>query len=157
MSVDTAKVEGRRKLNYASYAELLADADRIGSGPAQALGNWSAGQIFRHLALVYNCSMDGFRISFPWYFRWPARMFKKKILGGAMPPGFKLPAEGGDSLTPGTTPTEEGLAELRTAVARLQSEPQRARHPVLGTLSHEEWDRLHLQHASLHMSFLVAR
>lgn len=44
MPVNTAKVEGHRKLDYASLEELLTDADRLSSGPVKMLGNWSAGQ-----------------------------------------------------------------------------------------------------------------
>jgi Protein of unknown function (DUF1569) len=155
MPVNTAKVEGRRKLDYASFEELLADADRLGAGPVKALGNWSAGQIFQHLALAFNGSIDGFTMSFPWYFRLMAKIFKKKLLAGPMPAGFNLPTEGGKALLPPPISTEEGLADLHAAVARLEREPHRARHPMFGDLPKEQWDKLHLKHASLHMSFLV--
>jgi hypothetical protein len=155
MAVDSAKVTGRRKLDYASYQDLLADADRIGSGPVRALGNWSAGQIFRHLALAYNASIDGFNMTFPFPLRIVARLFKRRLLRSAMPAGIKLPAAGQKALIPTPTSTEEGLTELRAAVARLQREPQRAPNPILGPITKEEWDQLHLKHASLHMSFLV--
>ena len=155
MSVNTTKVEGRRKLDYASLEEVLADADRLSSGPVKALGNWSAGQIFRHLALAFNGSMDGITIAFPWYLRLLAKIFRKKLLAGPMPAGFALPGEGGKGLMPPPTSTEEGLADLRAAVARLEREPLRARHPMFGDLTREQWNKIHLAHASLHMSFLV--
>jgi hypothetical protein len=56
---------------------------------------------------------------------------------------------------PGPTSNAEGLAELRSAVSRLKREPQRAKHPLLGNLSNEDWDKVMLAHASMHMSFLV--
>lgn len=155
MSVKTAKVKGRRELDYQSYAELLADADRLSAGPVKTLGNWSAGQIFRHLALVFNGSIDGYTVRFPWYFRILAKLFKKKLISGSMPAGFNLPSKGGETLMPALTSAEEGLAELHDAVARLEREPGRAWHPMFGNLSKEEWDKIHLHHASLHMSFLV--
>ena len=49
MPVNTAKVEGRRKLDYASLGEMLDDADRLGSGPIKVLGNWSAGHGWMHI------------------------------------------------------------------------------------------------------------
>jgi len=155
MPVDTAKVGGRRKLDYASLEELLADADRLSSGPVKVLGNWSAGQIFRHLAIVYNGSIDGLTMSVPWLLRVMAPFLKKKLLRSPMPAGIKLPPDAAKVLTPGPTSTEEGLAELHAAVARLQQEPHRAQHPVFANLSKEEWNQIHLKHASLHMSFLV--
>jgi hypothetical protein len=156
MPVNTAKVEGRRKLNFASLDEVLADADRLGSGPVKVLGNWSAGQIFKHLALAYNGSIDGFTMTFPLPLRIIARIFKKKLVNGAMPAGFNLPAsKGAKAVAPPPTSTEDGLAALHAAVARLKRESHRATHPMFGDLSNDEWNRIHRNHASLHMSFLV--
>jgi hypothetical protein len=155
MSVATTSVEGRRKLDYKSLEEVVADAERVSAGSFKTVGNWSAGQIFRHLATAYNGSIDGITMKLPWYILLMARIFKKKLLRGPMPPGFKLPAESAKQLEPGPTSTEEGLAELRAAVERLQREPQRASHPAFGKFSMEEWNQIHLHHANLHMSFIV--
>ena len=155
MPVETAKVQGRRKLDYTSLEEVVADADRLGSGPVQTLGNWSPGQVFRHLAIAYNGSIDGITMTFPWPLRLIARIFKKKLISGSMPAGFKLPASGAKVMTPAPVSTEEGLAELRAAVQRLRRETHRASHPVFGEISKEDWDRIHRNHANLHMSFLV--
>jgi Protein of unknown function (DUF1569) len=155
MAVNTAKVEGRRKLDYASLDDVLADADRLSSGPVKTLGNWSAGQIFRHLANAYNGSIDGFTMTFPWYLSLMAKLFKNKLVNGPMPAGFNLPGEGAKAVLPGPTSTAEGLADLHAAVARLKREPHRAKHPMFGDLDKETWDKIHLKHANLHMSFLV--
>jgi hypothetical protein len=155
MSVNTAKVVGRRTLKFSSYDELLADVERLTSGPVQALGNWSPGQIFRHLAIVYNSSIDGFSITFPLPLRLAGKVFRKKLLTMSMPAGFKLPAAGQKAMVPPATSTEEGAAELRAAIARLKQEPTRAPHPMFGNLTREEWDRVHLSHAALHLSFLL--
>jgi hypothetical protein len=155
MPVATAKVTGRRELDYKSLGEVVADADRLSSGPVTLLGNWSPGQIFRHLATAYNGSIDGFKATFPWPMRFVARLFKNKLINGAMPPGITVPAKFAREVMPEPISTEEGLAQLRAAVARLEREPQRAKHPVFGDLSNEEWNKLHLNHANLHMSFLI--
>jgi hypothetical protein len=155
MPVNTAKVQGRRQLDYASLEELLTDAERLSSAPIKALGNWSPGQIFRHLALAFNCSIDGFKVKFPWYLCLIGKLFRKRLLSGSMPPGFNLPAEGGETLLPPPTSTEEGLADLRAAIERLEREPNRAIHPVFGQMDKEQWNQIHCKHASMHMSFLV--
>jgi Protein of unknown function (DUF1569) len=155
MPVNTARVEGRRKLDYASMAELLADADRLSSGPVKVLGNWSAGQIFRHLAFTMNASIDGFTVKFPWYLRVMAWVFRKRLINSPMPPGFNLPSEGGKALMPPPTSTEAGLADLRAAIVRLEQEPGRAWHPMFGQLDKDQWNKIHLHHACLHMSFIV--
>jgi hypothetical protein len=155
MPVKTAKVEGRRKLAYKSFDELLTDADRLASGPVKTLGNWSPGQIFRHLAIAYSGSIDGFKTTFPWIMRVAAGMFKNKLINGAMPPGLKVPAGLAKEVMPDATSTESGLAQLHAAVERLKRESHRAKHPVFGNLTSEEWEKIHLNHANLHMSFLV--
>ncbi len=155
MPVQTAKVEGRRKLDYKSLEEVVADAERLSAGPVTTLGNWSPGQIYRHLATAYNGSIDGFKTTFPWFMRFMAGLFKKKLLAGAMPPGIKLPPAFAKEVLPEPTSTEDGLAQLRAAVARLARDPHRAKHPVFGDLTKEEWNQIHLNHAKLHMSFLV--
>ena len=104
MPVNTARVEGRRKLDYKSLTELLADADRLGSGPVKALGNWSAGQIFRHLAVSYNSSIDGFTMTFPWYMRLMAKIFKNKLLAGPMPAGINLAPANAKTVRPRRLP-----------------------------------------------------
>jgi hypothetical protein len=154
MPVNTAKVEGRRQVNYQSLDEILADAERLSSGPVKTLGNWSPGMIYRHLATAFNGSIDGFPDAFPWYIRVAAKLFKKRIMAGSMPPGMKLPPNFAKAVLPPPTETDVGLAELRAAVARLSRESKRAKHPVFGDLTKEEWDRVHLMHANLHMSFL---
>ena len=77
MSVNTAKVDARRKLDFKSFDELLTDADRMSHGDVKTLGNWSPGQIFQHLANAFNCSIDGFPNAFPWFLR--ARVGSSKI------------------------------------------------------------------------------
>ena len=41
MAVNTAKVEGRRKVDYKSLQEVVDDADRLSAGHVKAIGNWS--------------------------------------------------------------------------------------------------------------------
>ena len=155
MPVNTAKVADRRTLGYKSFDELLADADRLGCNSAKTLGNWSAGQIFQHLANVFNGSIDGFPQAFPWLMRAIARIFKKKLINGSMPAGVTMPLKLAKAVMPEPTPIEVGLANLHAAVARLKQDPHRAEHPVFGKITSEEWDTIHLKHASLHMSFLT--
>lgn len=157
MAMDTTRVHGRRTVEYGSLRDVLADAERISQGPIRALGNWSAGQVFLHLARSLDTSIDGSEARPPWFFRLLARLMKDRILRGPMPPGFKLPPAAARVLVPGPTSTDEGLAALRAAIARQEREPNRAPSPFLGPLSDEEWTRLHLNHAALHMSFLVPR
>src|SRR5579883_2107169 len=148
MPVDTARVEGRRKVDYKSFEELLADADRLSTAGVKMLGNWTPGMIFQHLAAALNGSIDGLPGKFPWHLRLMVRLFKKRLLAGQMPAGFKPPADLAKAVIPEATPVETGLANLHAAVARLGKESTRTPHPLFGKLTKDEWDRLHLMHAS---------
>jgi hypothetical protein len=154
MAVDTKQVTERRQVQYATLQDILNDAERLSRGPITTLGNWSAGQIFSHLATAMNGSIDGLNIQTPWYYRLMGRLFKKQMLRGPMPPGFQLPPEAAREMVPGPKTTEEGLAELRAAIHRLETEDKRTPSAFLGYLTREEWNQLHCTHAALHMSFL---
>jgi len=155
MTVNTARVAGRRDLNYESYEELLTDAEQLVAGPIETVGNWSPGQVFQHLANTMTMSLDGADSPAPWYIRVIAKnLFRHRFLTKKMPAGFKLPPAAERQLLPPETTTEAGFAAFRRAIERLKTEPDRHPHPALGPLSREEWDQLHLRHAELHMSFL---
>ena len=139
MSVDTTKVQGRRTVKYASLREVLADAERLSRGHVKAIGNWSAGQIFLHLARSMDTSIDGSDARFPLFVRVLARLFKKKFLAGPMPPGYRFPASAAQSLDPGPTSTEDGLGALRSAIARQERESNRSPSTVFGELTRDEW------------------
>lgn len=149
------QVQKRRKLDFQSLDELLADAERVAHGPVTQLGNWSPGQIFRHLATAFVGSIDGFTATFPWHMRFVSKLFKKQLLKMSMPAGIGIPADAVNVLLPDPTDTEAGLRELKAAIDRLRSETKRAPNPVFGEMTIDEWNQLHLKHASLHMSFLV--
>jgi hypothetical protein len=156
MPVATSKVPNRREVHYTTLQDVLADAERLTHGEFNTLGNWSAGQIFLHLARSMNDSIDGSDMRLPWYLKLLGPLLKKKLLGGPMAPGVMLPESVAKVTVPGPTTTEEGMAALRSAIARLESESKRAPSPFLGAMTKEEWNRLHLNHSALHMSFLVS-
>ena len=156
MNVDTSQVKDRREVRYESYQDLLAEIEQLLGGDVRTLGNWSLGQVLKHLAETMHASIDGApyragllrRVTGPW-------LLRDQFLNRGMPAGFRLPACASEALIPGPTDGEAGLAALRRALYRLRAETDRAAHPVIGRLSIEEWDRCHLRHAELHMSFLL--
>ena len=57
MAVDTAKVVARRELHFQSIQDILDDVEAVQAAPQiETLGNWSAGQIFKHLANTIDMS-----------------------------------------------------------------------------------------------------
>jgi hypothetical protein len=156
MAVDTCKVEGRRQLQFQTIADILADVERLNQGKVKPLGNWSGGQILKHLAIVMNGSIDGAPMRTPWYWRLMGRLMKSRILNKGMSPGFQLKGRAADALVPPDTITwEEGLQLFRQAAQRQQNETKREPSPFLGPMTRDDWDRLHCRHAELHLSFLA--
>jgi hypothetical protein len=157
VTVNTAKVTGRRKVRYDSYNDLLRDAERLAAGKVRPLGNWSYGQVLEHLSRAMNAAIDGADYQVSWFIRLVAKLFfKNRALKGPMPAGFKLPSNAAKALVPEQSiDNEAALAMLRQAVHRMTHDTHRAPNVVFGELSLDEWDKLHLRHAEMHMSFLV--
>lgn len=155
MSVKTGRVAGRRSLRFNTLDEIIVDAERCVAENYRTLGNWSAGQIFEHLALVMDGSIDGLPFRVPAPVRFVLKFFKRRFIEGPMSPGFNLPKSGASLEPPATTTTEAGLEHLRQAVARSKATTVRAPSPALGVLTREESDRLQMTHAAMHLSFLV--
>jgi hypothetical protein len=156
-AIDTGKVTQRRQLHFDNLDDILADVDRLASSrEIRTLGNWSAGQIFKHLATVMNKSIDGFDSLLPGVVRALFRLLmKQRFLTKPMGAGFKVPAKAAKELVPMATTLEEGLQSIRQAVKRLQTETKRAPSAVLGPLTADEWNKLHCRHSELHLSFLI--
>ncbi len=152
MTVNTKSVEGRRTVRYESYDELLKDAERLASiDSAKTLGNWSQGQIYKHMADAIESSIDGSGFVLPW----PVRivfslLMKRRFLYGTLPPGFKAPKR----FQPDELDTGIALNDLRKAVARMKTESKRVMHPAFGHITREEWDQFNLRHCEMHMSFI---
>lgn len=154
MTVNTAKVP-RRELHFESLDAVVREAERLAAAERIVThGNWTLGQILHHLAQLMHMSIDGARFRAPWYVRLVGPLLKRRILRG-MPAGFDLPPAAVRQLAAdGDVEVPEAVDSLSAAVARLCEDPHRAPHPVLGRMSLEEWNELHLRHAELHLGFV---
>lgn len=154
-TVNTKHVRGRRTVRYESFEEILADAERLAAVPTQTLGNWSVGQIYKHLALATHVMVDGAPSAPPavvqFLLRW---LLKKRMTTRTLPAGFPLKNKSA-VLIPDATTTGEGLALLRAATQRVQQTDARAPHPAFGPCTRAEWDTFHFRHCELHMSFIL--
>jgi hypothetical protein len=96
-AVDTSKVADHRKLRFKDIDELLGEIERIvaadSAGTLRRTGNWSAGQMFGHLASWINYGYEGFpkEARPPWFIRPLVRRLKKKFLSEGMPRGVRIP------------------------------------------------------------------
>jgi hypothetical protein len=155
MTVDTKIVTERRRVQYESLGEFLADAECQAARDVRTSGNWTLAHIFDHLTRSLHVAVEGTDARFAW----PARVFlhaiRARFFTRPMKPGFHVPPRLERVLRPaeGLT-TDDALQELREAVERFESASQLAVHPAFGRLTREEWTLLTLRHAELHMSFV---
>jgi len=158
-SIDTSRVTGRRELSFHTVNDILADAEMLGQAKQiRALGNWTPGQIFKHLAMSIAGAMDGFDIRVPWVLRLLGRwFFKQRVFRKGMPAGLKQSAALRAKLyPPDSITTNEGLQALREVVQRWNADPKRAAaSPFFGPMTSDEWTKLQCRHAELHLSFLI--
>jgi hypothetical protein len=161
MAVDTKRVKQRRTIRLSSLDELRSEVRGIATAERDRrvarLGNWSPGQCFDHLATWIDYAYGGQpALPTPLFLRLAGPLLKPVFLSKGFPAGVRFPVEGG---TYGTADLPIDVAERRlcTAIDRLDSTEPPGRHPFLGRMSHEDWRRLHLRHAELHLSFLDPR
>jgi hypothetical protein len=158
MAVETKKVVAtkavaRQPLQFTSYDEILEHARKLSRVPTRQLGNWSLGQICRHLAIAMDSAIDGPAFKPSLLLRLVGPVLKKRFLSRPMPSGFQLPKNGA-SMIPSATDTEVGLQLLEKSVRRLRETSQRQPHGLFGKLTHEEWDQLQFRHCAMHLSFI---
>jgi hypothetical protein len=153
---DTTSVQGCRILTFASLEDLLDEAEWLATSQIRTLGRWSLGQILDHLATWMEFSIDGVPVRMPLALRLIVRPLRRWIIYRPMRPGFRWPQNADPRLVPQKpVSTHDGLEHLRHAIGRLRTEGHRASSPLLGRLSANEWEQLHLRHAEHHLSFVV--
>lgn len=156
ITVDRGGELVRPHLSFQSLDDVLKEAERLSRVDAHPLGSWSLGQALDHLAPWMEFSIDGVPAHVGWPLRLLLRPFRKQIIRRPMRSGFRWPADADPRLVPQEpVGKKDGLEHLRRAVARLRAEPQRAPSPLLGQLTAEEWEQLHLRHAEHHLSFVL--
>lgn len=152
--VDMKKAE-RRKLHFNSLAEMKAEVDRLAAGKVRCTGNWTLAQAIDHLAIVIDGSLDGIPAKAPWFVRMLAPTFRHRALNKGIDPGIKA---GGDMVCvlPSETVTlDQAATHMNRVFDRLnKGEQMQERSPVFGKMTHEDWSKLHMRHAELHLSFM---
>lgn len=157
MGVNTKNVVNRRALHFKTVDDILRDAEEITSGEVRHLGNWTPGKIFKHIAITMDNSVDGVDFKAPLLIRIVARLMKKSFLNNTMKSGFQMPEKMKPHFSPpDDVSIEEGLTALRESIERYKSATDLQPSPVLGNLTRDEYDKLHMRHAEMHLSFIVS-
>ncbi|MBS0206881.1 MAG: DUF1569 domain-containing protein [Planctomycetes bacterium] len=156
MTVNTARMAGRRTLKFSGLDDVLHDAEQVALQPGKTVGNWSVAQILEHLSKSIQAGFEGPEVRAPWFVRWIiAPMIRERMLSRGMPAGFALPKKM-NHFMPGTdADVQHSLQNLRTWINRLKSDSPTVGHLAFGKLSHADWIRLHTRHGELHLSFIV--
>lgn len=156
--IKTARVEGRRALRFESIDEALADAEQLAvaerAGKLRCLGNWSAGQTLGHLATWAEYAYDGTPMRVPFFVRWLFRPMKNRFLNQPMRAGSRIPRVRDGTLGTEICSFEEGMERFRKSFERLKREKPGKPNVIFGELTQEEWIKMNLRHAELHLSFL---
>lgn len=159
MAVNTKRLRDRRTLALDSLDDLRAETKRLAAaeraGRLRRAGNWTTGQILGHIAFWMNAAFDGMPGPMPpLVVRLIGPILIKPLLLWKMPAGVRFP--GVEQGTYGVEPisTDEGERRLLAAIDRFERDQLPDRHVAFGRMSREQWTRLQLSHARLHLSFL---
>ena len=151
--VNLAATSQRRRLALEEISQIMPEVRHL--APAHyTVGNWSLGQVCKHLEYSFIGSMEGFNLR---NHRLKRLFMKRKILqvtlAKGIPPGYTVDP----SLTPPSR-LDLGTAmdALAAAVERYLGHegPLRA-HPLFGKLPRDIWDKFHCFHAAHHLSFVI--
>jgi hypothetical protein len=138
-------------LNFATLEDVLADVEHLLSGH-RTVGGWSLGQILYHLATAIRVSSRAHALSEaePFTPEFRQKFFQER----RFPEGIEAPHPRLIPPTDADATTES--RSLSKAIARWNSAPGPfAPHPLLGTMSKEEWTQFHCIHCAHHLGFAV--
>lgn len=153
--IDTKQVQGCCKRRFASLDEVLDECRALSDRPTRQLGNWTLGQICQHLGTSMQlCTTSESLFPVPLYLRILGPLVRGRILKHGLPRGFQVPPQGA-ALLPPPVSVDEGLATLVAGIEALNSTTRRVRHPVFGAMNVDQWNRFHLRHAEMHLSFIT--
>jgi len=147
----------RRELHFQSLDDILADVEAVTAEPHHSAGNHSPTQLVWHVAYFIDKAVTGFGFRAPlplWLLGNALRPLG--IVNRPMKPGIRAPRSMDHRFWPGPEVTlEDARAYLRRAIDAARP-PGSMTHPspVLGKLTHAQWQTLHCRHAEMHLSFI---
>jgi len=147
----------RRRLDFRSWDELLADADHLARRGYDRAGTWSLAQVLDHVGAGLRVALTGSTKRLPWVMRMSARNFALPVVRAFrwIPAGIPAPKW--------WQPQVPADADDGAAVARFRAEVEAFLahvgpyhpHPAFDRIDRESYDDLMRLHASHHLGFLV--
>ncbi len=148
----------RRTVHFDSIDDALIDVTSLAAaereGKLRAVGQWTFGQILGHVAAWVDYGFTGVPVKVPFFLPWILKPLKKRILNNTLPAGRNIPRVAGGTLAKDVIFSDEGVARFGAAFTRLKTECPTGPHILFGRMSHEDWIKINLRHAELHLSFL---
>ena len=123
---------------------------------AERLVTGQIGQIYFHLAAAFESSVDGVPPGYPLAVRIAVRPFRWIVTRFKFPPRMPIPSAIRYKLEPPVDVNDsEQYKRLLLAIEQFVShEGELPPHPVLGSLSRQEWIGFHLRHCQHHLAFV---
>ena len=147
----------RRRLDFRSWEDLLADVDTLAHRGYDRAGKWSLAQVLDHVGAGLRVAIAGSTKRMPWVMRMSARSFALPIMRAwrRIPAGLPAPKW--------WQPQVPADADDAAAVARFRGEVEAFLahagpyhpHPAFDRIDRESYEDLMLIHASHHLGFLV--
>ncbi len=153
----------RRQLRFASFDEVVRDAERLLATGYDRAGKWDLAQCCGHLSEWFRYQLDGYPPT-PLLLRPVTWMMRNTFAPAVARKAFERgETKAGMPTIPQSVPAAGG--DEAAAVAGLKATIERwAAHagplhpsPLFGEMSKDEWVKGHLLHAAHHLSFLVPR
>lgn len=149
----------RRRLDFRSWDDLLADADHLAQTGYDRVGTWSLAQALDHVGAGLRVALTGSTNRLPWVMRMSARSCALPVMRAWrwLPAGIPAPSWWQPQV-PADADDSTAVARFRDEVAAFQAHrgPYQP-HPAFDRISREAYADLMLIHASHHLGFLVPR
>ena len=135
---------------------LLIELARVHSNGICTTGKWSSGQIYYHLAAAFEGAVDGLPSGYPRIVRIALRPFRWIVTRIKFPPWMPIPSAIRHKLDPPIdADASDQYERLVRAIERFSlHEGEYSSHPVLGSLTRQEWIGFHLRHCQHHLAFI---
>ncbi|MEM7228513.1 MAG: DUF1569 domain-containing protein [Planctomycetota bacterium] len=146
----------RRTLSFHTMSDIANEVDALDQSGVETIGGWSPAQNLEHVTRAMDFSLDGFDFKAPIPLRYIAPLMKNKFLKGGFNPGIKLTGDFAKAFTPPDDITwDDAIMHFNRTIDRLyRGERMVQRSPLFGSMTHEDWVRLHCRHCELHFSHL---
>lgn len=144
-----------RELHFDDLTAAVEETRSLLKSGYNARGNWTLGQVCRHLVLVQNPSVDGYPkwMSFFACLRPLMRRFLlPKLLGGDSPRGIRTASA---FMPPNDVNDADEVEAFAASVQRFhQHRGDYAAHPAFGRMNRGQIEEIHSAHAAHHLRFL---